>query len=230
MSDVKEHPRMGRFFDTHHQEKNLTPISEFHTCPLVSLAEALKFLTNGDQQWKQFIGEAYTECEFPWEHGLTREESAAIYLYSMEMTDSVSFYKVLNDTLATGDRKMIRPWYLFLKLFDSALEKLPNFTKPVWRGIKANIIGDYCNTQVCTWWRFSSCSASIDVVKLFLGNNDGSTLFMIEVCNGKRIADYSHFPNEDEVLLKMGTTFYVRSQLINHLAVDLFHLTETHSK
>lgn len=58
--------------------------------------------------------------------GLSQDESASIHLYTMEWEDSNdSLYAVLNRTLRTPERQMLRPWFRYLKLFLTALFKLP---------------------------------------------------------------------------------------------------------
>jgi hypothetical protein len=58
--------------------------------------------------------------------GLTPDESASIHLYTMEWDESdSSLYAVLNRTLRTPERQMLRPWFKYLKLFLTALFKLP---------------------------------------------------------------------------------------------------------
>lgn len=58
--------------------------------------------------------------------GLTHDESAAIHLYTMEWGKaSKSLYSVLNETLKATDRTLLRSWFKYLKLFITALAKLP---------------------------------------------------------------------------------------------------------
>ena len=42
-----------------------------------------------------------------------------------------SFYRVLNRALRSEDRSSLKPWFVFLKLFATALGKLPNLKKVI---------------------------------------------------------------------------------------------------
>ena len=58
---------------------------------------------------------------------LTTDESAAIYLYTMQWADPwESLYVQLNRTLRNEERNNLKPWFLYLKLFLTALYKLPS--------------------------------------------------------------------------------------------------------
>ncbi|CAF5147026.1 unnamed protein product, partial [Rotaria sp. Silwood1] len=65
--------------------------------------------------------------------------------------------------------------------------------------------------QIVTWWSVNSCSSSVNVIKDFLGNKKNSTLFMIEALNGKKVSGYTEYETEDEVILRMGSQFRVKS-------------------
>ncbi len=58
---------------------------------------------------------------------LTSDEFASIYLYTTEWNNEPqnSFYAKLNHTLRTGDENSLEPWLDYLRLFTSALLKLP---------------------------------------------------------------------------------------------------------
>ena len=105
--------------------------------PVVSLEEALK-LFNGkiDNLFAQ-INQAKTNCHYPSEHGLTWDESAAIYLYSMQ-GDIKSVYEHLEEAWEeagkANDRSHMVPWFRYLKLLRSALNKLPEAEGEVWQG------------------------------------------------------------------------------------------------
>ena len=62
-----------------------------------------------------------------------------------------------------------------------------------------------------TWWSVNSCSSSADVIENFLGNGKNVTLFLIEAINGKKVSGYTEYENEDEVILRIGTQFRVKS-------------------
>ncbi len=68
--------------------------------------------------------------------GLTQDESGAIYLYTMQFHDEPSLYILLNKSLRAENREQLKPWFPFLKLFVTALHKLPSQNKTVWRGVR----------------------------------------------------------------------------------------------
>ncbi|CAF3341423.1 unnamed protein product [Rotaria sp. Silwood2] len=170
---------------------------------------------------------AKKHCTFPNEHNLNKDEAAAVYLYSMEMSDEATVYRLLNQTLRAEDRSTLRPWFSYLKLLDSAAARLPKFKGTVWRGVNKNVSNTFKKGQKITWWSVSSCSTSVDVISSFLGNVPQSTLFNIDCINGKSIAAYTCYPTEDEVILMPGTTFEVVSNpLHHHGGLHIIHLKE----
>jgi hypothetical protein len=171
----------------------------------------------------EFIKIAKTECHFPSEHGLTREESASIYLYTMDWGDQ-SLYRLLNEALRVKDRSVLVPWHGYLKLLYTALQKLPSLKQNLWRGVNGDITKNYKEDEELTWWSFNSCSSAIKVVENFLGSV--STLLMIEAKNGKLISAYSNFPQENEVILGLGTRLRVVSDALNHASLKVIHLVE----
>jgi hypothetical protein len=163
--------------------------------------------------------------------GLTRDESASIRLYTMEWPDeNASLYIILNRTLRTGDRNNLRPWYKYLKLFLSALVKIPcTQRQTVWRGIRQNVSDAFPRGAQVTWWSFSSCTTTLTVLEneLYLGHSGKRTLFSIEVFNARDISAHSYFKTEDEVLLLPGTHMEVRSQLNPTEELHIIHLRQT---
>lgn len=214
---------MLRFTNVDHQPTKVPPVYGYRTHPLLPLQQALAPLLSRIDQLGEFIKIAKSECRYPSEHNLTRDESASIYLYTMDWGEK-SLYRVLNQALRVEDRSTLVPWYGYLKLFDTALRKLPNVHKSVWRGVNKNISQNYQDGVQLTWWHINSCSTAVKVIKAFLG--PVSTLFMIEAKNGKDISAYSHFPNEKEVVLNLGTRLRVISDPLNHESMNVVHMVE----
>ena len=162
--------------------------------------------------------------------GLTRDESAAICLYTMEwIEDEKSLYMILNRTLRTGDRADLRPWYKYLKLFVTAIAKLPcTQRQTVWRGIRLNVSDIFPRGTEVTWWSFSSCTTTLTILEseVYLGRTGERTLFSIEVFNARDISAHSYFKAEDEVLLLPGTQMEVRSQLDPSADLHIIHLRQ----
>jgi hypothetical protein len=104
----------------------LQPISGYENEPLLSLEEACKPLEKIlDKELQQNVMIAKMNSKEP-EDGLTQDESASIHLYTMEWKISEnSLYAVLNRTLRATDRRNLKPWFRYLKLFLTAFYKLP---------------------------------------------------------------------------------------------------------
>lgn len=104
----------------------LQPIAGYEKAPLVSLREACQPLeTILNEELHVNIAVALKNCEKP-KDGLTRDESAAIYLYTMSWQDQKnSLYHILNGTLREERRNKLEPWHRYLKLLLTALFKLP---------------------------------------------------------------------------------------------------------
>ncbi|CAF5024232.1 unnamed protein product, partial [Rotaria sp. Silwood1] len=118
-------------------------------------------------------------CHFPSEHGLTHDQSAAVYIYTMEWGDT-TLNRVLNRALRCENRQALKVWFPYLKLFDTALDILPTVKEVVWRGVPLNIGMNFTKNQIVTWWSVNSCSSSVNVIKDLLGNKKDSTLFQLE--------------------------------------------------
>ena len=211
---------MRRFADIDLDDKDLTPISGYWDYPLVSLKEALQPILPRINQLETSIIAALKDCHYPSEDSLTRDESGAIYLYTMEKGEN-SIYQILNRTLRAENRDDVKPWFPYIKLFNTALGKLPNLTNLIWRGIPSDVSKNFKKGEPFTWWGMSSCSLSVDVIKGFLSKN--STLFCIQAVNGKHISTYSMIPWENEVLLMPGTQLDVVS---NSLDVEGLHIIQ----
>lgn len=219
---------LNRFTDVDTEKKNLTPIYGYWSHPVLPLEQALQPITPMIPQLERYIKVAKENCAYPSEHNLTRDESASLYIYTMEWGPT-SLYRVLNKALRTEDRTVLKPWFGYLKLFESAFDKLPNLEKVVWRGVRKNVGQDFKNNETITWWSVNSCSASVHVVKNFLDVD--STLFLIEASNGKDVSKYTNFPNEDEVLLCPGTNFKVVGDGLDHVGgLHVVHLREVNEK
>ena len=205
----------------------LQPITGYVHEPLLPLEEACEPLLPIVPRLVVNIWVAKQNSKQPAD-GLTQDESAAIRLYTMEWdTDPDeprgSLYAHLNRTLKQVDRTKLRPWFRYLKLFLTALAKLPLAPRQtVWRGVRKNHSADYPPGSEATWWAFSSCTTSLSVLEsdLYLGSVGTRTLFSVEAINGRTVRSHSHFTTEDEILLLPGTFFEVKSRL--NPAPDLY--------
>jgi hypothetical protein len=162
--------------------------------------------------------------------GLTIDESAAIRLYTMEwISPHRSLYSMLNFNLKKGDRNALLPYFKYLKLFVTAIVKLPCVPpSTVWRGVTKNLSADFPPGTQVTWWAFSSCTNEMTVLEnnMYLGYEGSRTLFSVEVINGRTVKDHSHFVTEDELLLLPGTQMIVQSQLNPAPDLYIIHLKQ----
>ncbi|CAF4029139.1 unnamed protein product, partial [Adineta steineri] len=216
-----------RFTDIQLENKRLPPCNDYINYKLLSLEESMNGLNGLLEEINYFVKEAKEHCSCPNEHNLTKDESAAIYIYTMEMSDDSCVYRILNQTLRAEDRTKVRPWSGYLKLLHSATSKLPKFKGIIWRGIDKDVTMNFKKGQKITWWSISSCSTSVDIISSFLSESSSSTLFNIECLNGKSISSYTRYPNENEVILMPGTVFEVVSNsLSHHGGLNIIHLKE----
>ncbi|CAF1449322.1 unnamed protein product [Rotaria sordida] len=206
---------MNRFGDIEVSFKRLPPVYGYRSAELVSIEKALEPIEPQIDELPYYIKIAKRNCHFPSEHGLSRDQSAAVYIYTMEWGDT-TLYRVLNKALRSENRQALKIWFPYLKLFDTALDKLPTVKEAVWRGVPLDIGKNFTRNQIVTWWSISSCSSSVKIIENFIGNGKNATLFLIEAVNGKKISGYTEHEYEDEVILRMGTEFRVKANTLNH--------------
>ena len=115
---------MPRFIDDV-KSTNITPVYGYEDYPLLPLQEALGPVIPNITGLGNKIVTATAKCYYPNKDSLTRDESASIFIYTMEWGDQ-SLYVVLNAALRKKDRSSLKPWFGYLKLFDTALKKLPS--------------------------------------------------------------------------------------------------------
>ncbi|CAF3762312.1 unnamed protein product, partial [Rotaria sp. Silwood1] len=191
-------------------EAYLQPLDGYQESDLVSLEEAIEPIKSLFRNLPRDAWIAKNALKNP-VNGLTPDEAAAIHLYTME-TRTRSLYLILNEMLRDRDRRKLQPWFLYLKLFITALFKIsPCSVKVLWRGVKSSLHSKYHRGQRYIWWAFSSCTLSLEVLEqpMYLGKTGTRTLFSIECMNGKAIKPYSYFQKEDEILLLPGFYFEV---------------------
>jgi len=217
---------MNRFGDIDCSFKRLPPVYGYHAEKIVSIEKALEPIEPHIDELSRFIKIAKKHCHYPSEHGLSKDQSAAVYIYTMEWGDT-TLYRVLNNALRSEDRQELKIWFPYLKLFDTALDKLPTVKEVIWRGVPLDIGKNFLENQLLTWWSVNSCSSSVNVIKKFLGNNKKSTLFLIEAINGKKISGYTEYENENEIILRMGTQFRVKCDSLEQSnGLHIVHLIE----
>jgi hypothetical protein len=206
-----------------------TELEDLLSVPLVSLERAVEPLVPFLPVVQYYVFVAKEKCKHPPADGLTVDESSSIMLYSMGWKPAnTCLYSALNVALRSKDRNRLKPWYLYLKLFLTALSHLPSTPQFVFRGIKLDLHKDYRKGETIVWWGFSSCTVSVDVLQseLFLGKKGVRTMFTIECHSGKDIRNHSCFPLEDETLLLAATHFKVIGNLDQGNDLHMIQLRE----
>lgn len=201
---------MNRYSDIDCSFKRLPPVYGFQSELLVSIEKALQRIESQIKELSKYIKIAKKYCHYPNEHGLSKDQSAAVYIFTMEWGET-SLYRVLNQALRSEDRQALKIWFPYLKLFDTALNLLPTVKDVVWRGIPLKIGKHFTKDQIFTWWTVNSCSSSVNVIERFLGGTNKSTLFLIEAMNGKNVSRYTAYETEDEIILRIETEFQVKA-------------------
>ncbi|CAF1411085.1 unnamed protein product [Adineta steineri] len=202
------------------QEANRSPIFGYEDSLILTLEEAVENLMPLLPDVLAYVTTAKNKCN---QHVdlLTWDESAAIYLYSMPPP----FHSSLNDTLRAEDRHALIPWFAYLKLFMTALKKLPSVKAVVWRGVDGDVSSAFANRNIDIWWSVNSASMDQKIVQPFLGKH--GTLFAIEAMHGKDITQFSSSPEAKEVILMPGTCIRAKTEALNFNSyLFIVHLDE----
>ena len=233
-SSIAEKNSALRFADVGTLSKRMiSPIDGFANMPVVSLEEAIKPLVDLVPKIERNAYFAKESCQEP-EDGLTSDESASIMLYTFESKPHEnSLYVILNTTLRSPQREeLLEPWLLYLRLFVTALTRLPSQHRFVNRGVKVDLRPQYPIGKSIVWWGFSSCTTSIGVLECahFFGKSGTRTLFQIECHSGKDVKNHSSMQHEDEILLLPARQFLVTSCLDSGNGLHIIQLKETEPK
>ncbi|CAF3935198.1 unnamed protein product [Adineta steineri] len=211
-------------------QEMLMPIRGYEKMPIVSLEEAVIPLILILPEIQDYAYVAKQRCKSVPPDGLTQDESASIMVYSMEWEPHEEcLYFALNATLRSEDRRKLKPWFSYLKLILTALEKLPSTRCYAFRGVNLNLSEQYTDGKTFVWWGFSSCTTSMGVLEneQFLGKTGQRTMFNIECDSGRDISRHSYFQSEKEVLLLAARQFIVISCLRPASGLHMIQLKET---
>lgn len=203
------------------------PIEGYQNKPLVSLEEAVVPLFNifDEAILRRNVCIAKERCKEPVD-SLSCDESASIMLYTFEWNSKESsLYFILNATLRMEDREKLKPWFLYLKLFVTALSRLPPIADIVFRGVKVDLADQYARIKNAIWWGFSSCTNNIETLQKeqFCGGTGKRTIFMIKCLNGRSIENHSYYKHEREIILLPGRHFQVTGR---YNASDEIHMIQ----
>ncbi|MDP2439647.1 MAG: ADP-ribosyltransferase domain-containing protein [archaeon] len=129
-------------------------------------------------------------------------------------TSGSVFYKKLNETLRNPIRAKLLPYYPYLQIFLSSLRKLRADpaklpSKPLWRGINADLRSAFKLHSTVVWWGVSSCSMDPTVADGFSSGSSMAMVFEIHAQRAVAIASHSAFPTEQEYLLPPGSQLSV---------------------
>ncbi|CAF1517408.1 unnamed protein product [Adineta steineri] len=211
-------------------QQMLMPIEGYEEMSIVPLKEAVVPLVSILPRIQNYAYVAKQRCQSVPPDGLTQDESASIMLYSMEWEPHAKcLYFALNAALRTEDRRKLKPWFSYLKLILTALEKLPSTGCNVFRGVNLDLSEQYTEGKTFVWWGFSSCTTSMGILEneQFLGKTGQRTLFTIECDSGKDISRHSYYQKEKEILLLPARQFSVVSCLKPAPGLHMIQLKET---
>ena len=142
---------------------------------------------------------------------LSEDEAGAVHLYTLESP----LYKQMNQHLRRRDRSAFKPFFPFLRLLLTALQKLPRADVVVYRGVKIDLASKYPEGEAVTWWSFSSSTSEVGVLKndQFLGDQGKRTIFSVRTTRAVDVSALSALPFEKEMLVLPGSVFEVKSTL-----------------
>lgn len=136
---TSEQPNLitSRYTDLHDEpvDRHLAPITAYREVSQTSLEESLKLVSHLFMDLESYVWIAKENSKNP-ANGLTQDESASIHLYTVEFDCGPSLYQLLNKALRDINRQSVKLWNSFLKLFLTALHKLPSYSEMVWRGVR----------------------------------------------------------------------------------------------
>jgi len=132
---------------------------------------------------------------------------ASILLYT-----SNAIYRELNKVLRDENRKAIKKYMKYLRLFLEAMATLPQREMTVWRGVSVDLMTQYKVGHTITWWGVSSCTVDEGVARNFANGCGGkSTMLTIHAKTACDISEVTFYSHEKESLLAPGTQLVVRS-------------------
>lgn len=178
-------------------------IRGFEKEPLVSLEEALQPFVGEIDQLPYRIREAKKNCKQPSEHGLTRDEAAAIYIYTKNWSDGC-LYNHLDRAWKSEDPAQMKWWFKFLRLFKSGYDKLPKAPKTMWQGGPYDeSMKDQLSSSVDPLYStMCLCSLSETEVREYLKQHGSMKMMLIAYAAqmGKLAAGYTADPSSSVVL------------------------------
>lgn len=195
----------------------LPPLPNCDNVPLVTLEQAIQPVSHLFQGIDWYVWVAKENSLHPAD-GLTPDESASIYLYTMSCSNGPSLYQLLNEHLRAENRETLRPWLAFLKLLLTGLRKLPSQSQTVWCGVSSiSLWRLYPYGGHLTWWGVHSCVSTPGMLEdpANTGGEVVKALFSIECQNAKLITAHcrDREAGREEFILLPGTCLEVMEQI-----------------
>lgn len=174
--------------------------------PLVSLEEALAPFDGRITHLEHYIHEAKSNCFYPSNPKLTLDESAAIYIYTLKWgTDCI--YDQLQNAFESNQVSETKPWFKYLKLFKSAVDKLPDASGEIWQGKEndGGLQGELSNKTLSLYTAMDIFSSSKTSVEESLSDRGikNRLLIRFKFVGGKLVGEYT-VPGSGEVLVWSG--------------------------
>lgn len=201
----------NRFSDIELENKPFQPYKLMKiTESLPDINEALGFLKNRIPNWSKYVTAAETgfKSKSKSKSELTIDEYTSIFLLSVEIGEK-SIYKLLKQTLRY-DGDLCKNWVSYLRLFYSALEKLPGYSGECWQGTASSVSNKVKQDDKIIWYGVNSCSKSLDYIRKNCVDKTG-TLLKISSNRFKDVSLCSNDCDTGEVLLPPGTILQVKS-------------------
>jgi hypothetical protein len=223
---VPEPMAIARFSKISFHKRNPLELIEGYQNELItSLEEALAYFKHKIPRLSKQVKAAKRECRYPSDHGLTQDESAAIYLYSMRGENNV--YEHLETAWSSWDRSQMEPWFKYLNLLKSALDKIPNVKTEIWQGItfdkdlETTLRTEPLQLYTC----MGSCLSSRKEIKdHFNGKSVSRAIFIgYESVDGKDVTAYTQLDTK-EIMMWPG----VKLNKAKEIEVDSYGSLHVH--
>mmetsp|Transcript_42424 Transcript_42424/g.79626 ORF Transcript_42424/g.79626 Transcript_42424/m.79626 type:complete len:704 (-) Transcript_42424:12-2123(-) len=205
-----------RLLDIDCTPKVLAPIHGVMTVPLLSIREATASLLElvPHLAMSVSVAEVFAKdlllMKGPDPYNLTQDEISAIHLYTLPC-----LHANLNSVLRTADRTLAKPYFPYMRLLLTAMNKLPSFSGVLFRGVRGDLSTEYVKDREIYWWGFSSATCDGEALKhdYFLGAVGPRCLFSLNQNCGKDISRYSAYREEKEVLIPPGRKWTVMNSM-----------------
>ncbi|CAF3618490.1 unnamed protein product [Rotaria sp. Silwood1] len=187
--------------------KAVDPITGYAQEPLLPLATACTPLIPIIFNILHYVSIALENTPHYPSDGLTSDESASIYLYTMEWSGGRrSLYTILNETLRTPDREQLKPWFKYLKLLLTALVKIQCASQQtVWRGIRKNLSPEFPRGTQVIWWGLSSCTTTLPSIEISLQYDQSQLNEINQLCDSFQLSTSDTDENLEPIDITLRT-------------------------